>query len=154
MLKKLVPCYRHPDFEIQFFSNLSSSCLPPCVLQRGRNRHIIGKRNIWSKNRDEGNKNIYFFVDGFAVWRLSRNQFTPVWAEIVKNYPAWKQELLSPKNMYIGHQVSIWKIMGKTIIKESLLVTILVRALESNFSFNFAKMFLPYNCLMSNKKFI
>ena len=41
---------------------------------------------------------IFIFVWSLAVWRLSRNQFKPVWAETVKNYPAWKLELLSPQN--------------------------------------------------------
>ena len=58
---------------------------------------------------------IYFLSEGLAVWRLSRNQFKPVWAETVKNYPARKLELLSPRNRYICHQCGIWKIMGKAI---------------------------------------
>ena len=56
-----------------------------------------------------------FFFEGLAVWRLSRKQLKPVWAETVKNYPAQKLELLSPRNRYIGHQYGIWKIMGKAI---------------------------------------
>ena len=38
-----------------------------------------------------------FLVEGL----LSSNQFKPVLAETVKNYPARKLELLSPKNRYI-----------------------------------------------------
>ena len=44
---------------------------------------------------------------GLAVWRLSRNQFKPVLAETVKNYPEGKLELLSPQNRYIGHQYGV-----------------------------------------------
>ena len=56
-----------------------------------------------------------FLSEGLAVWRLSRNQFKPVWSKTVKNYPARKLELLSPQNRYISHQCGIWKIMGKAI---------------------------------------
>ena len=35
--------------------------------------------------------------EGLAAWRLSRNQFKPVWAETVENYPARKLEFLSPQ---------------------------------------------------------
>ena len=38
---------------------------------------------------------ISFLSEGLAIWRLSRNQFKPVWAE---TYPARKLELLSPQN--------------------------------------------------------
>ena len=48
-------------------------------------------------------------VEGLAVWRISRNQFKPVWAEIAKNYPARKLELHIPQNWFIG-QGGIWKI--------------------------------------------
>ena len=44
---------------------------------------------------------------GLDVWRLSRNQFQPVWAKTVENYPAQKLDLLSPQNRYIGHQGGI-----------------------------------------------
>ena len=58
---------------------------------------------------------ISFLSAGLAVWRLSRNQFKPVWAESVENYPSRKLELLIPHSSYIGHQCGVWKIMGKAI---------------------------------------
>ena len=70
--------------------------------------------------------------EGLAVWRLSRKQFKPVWAETVENYPERKQGLLIPQNRYIGHQGGIWNLMGKAIffVKVSLLIKVLVKALE------------------------
>ena len=58
---------------------------------------------------------ISFLVEGLAVWRMSRNQFEPVWAEIVKIYSAQKLELLIPQNRYIGHQGGTWKLKGTPI---------------------------------------
>ena len=52
---------------------------------------------------------ISFLVKGFTVLRLSINQFVPVWAETVKNYPIRKLELLRSQNRYIGHQCGILK---------------------------------------------
>ena len=35
-------------------------------------------------------------VESFSVWRISRNQFEPVWAEIAENYTSGKLEVLIP----------------------------------------------------------
>ena len=50
------------------------------------------------------------FVSGGCL--CSKKQFEPVWAEITKNYPLRKLELLTPQNAYIGHKVVIWQIKG------------------------------------------
>ena len=88
---------------------------------------------IFSPNILMIKKTLSFLSEGLAVWRLSRNQFKPVWAETVKNYPARKLELLIPQNRYIGHQCGIWKIMGKAIFFEKgfLLIKVHVKLLEA-----------------------
>ena len=53
---------------------------------------------------------ISFLVEGLAVWRISRNQFEPVWAETINIYSARKLEFLIPQNRYIGRQGGTWKI--------------------------------------------
>ena len=80
------------------FSALFNTYVYRRVLQRGRHHHIKGRRNIWSKNLDDGNNNIFFLSVALAVCRLSRIQFKPVWTGTVENYPAQKLELLSPQN--------------------------------------------------------
>ena len=88
-------------------------------------RHVSNSRNVWiclaSKNLhidifDQNLKKVWIFCvkqkylflsEGLAVWRLSRNQFKPVWEETVQYYPARKLELLSPQNRYISHQCGI-----------------------------------------------
>ena len=94
-----------------------------------RHHHIKARRNSWAKNLDDGNDNIYFCL---KIW-LFGNQFKPVWAETVEDYPARKLELFSPQNRYIGRQCGIWKIKGKAIflVKGSLLILVPVKALET-----------------------
>ena len=107
--------------------------LPLCVLHGGSHCLTFWRRNIQTKNLDDGNDNIFFLSEGLAVWRLSRNQFKPVWDETVKNYPARKQELLSSQNRNINHQCGILKIMGKAIffVEWSLLIKVPAKALEA-----------------------
>ena len=92
-----------------------------------RKKNFSVQKSWWWKQQ------YLLLVEGLAVWRLSRNQFKPVWAETIKNYPAWKLELLSSQNRYIGHQCGIWQIMGEAIffVKWSLLIKVLVKALDA-----------------------
>ena len=47
------------------FNSVEHLCLPPCVLQGKRHRNIKRRRNIWSKNHDDGKENIFFCL---KVW--------------------------------------------------------------------------------------
>ena len=126
-------CYPHQDFEIQFFSTLFNTYVyrrvsfTAVVIIISQEQEIFGSKILMMETT------ISFLSECLAVWRLSRNQFKPVWAETVKNYPARKLTLLSPQNRYIGHQRGIWKIMGKAIffVKESSLIKVLVKSLEA-----------------------
>ena len=73
----------------------------------------------------------FFFGEGLTVWGKSWNQFKPVKAETVENYPERKLELLSPTNRYIGHQGDIIKLLGQAIffVKGPLLIKILFQVL-------------------------
>ena len=51
-----------------------------------------------------------FLVESLTVWRISRNHFKPVRAEIVKNYPSQKLKFLILQNRYTCHQRVIWQI--------------------------------------------
>ena len=60
-VEKTKACFPHPDFEIPFYPTLFNTyVITQCVLQCGRHYHIKGRRNIWSKNLDEVNDNIFF----------------------------------------------------------------------------------------------
>ena len=50
-------------------------CLLPCVLQGGRHHHIKGRRNFWSNNLDDGNKNIFFCLKVWLIGRLAETSF-------------------------------------------------------------------------------
>ena len=101
MLKKP----RH-DFEIKFFSTRFNTYVYCRVSFRAVDIIISKDEEIFGPKILMMETTIFFLSD---AWRLSRNQFQPVWAETVENYPLWKLELLSPQNRYIGHKCGIWK---------------------------------------------
>ena len=75
-------------WDIIFFNSVLHLCLPPCVLQRGRHHHIKARRNMWSKNLDDGNDNIYFCLKIwlFGGWaETSLNQFEQELSKITLN---------------------------------------------------------------------
>ena len=91
-----------------FYTNLFKSYV---YLRMSSSSYLRKKQNVGPKIL------MTITTISFFGW-LSRNQFKPVWAETVKNYPARKLEFLSPQNRYMGHQGSIWKIMGKAIFSK------------------------------------
>ena len=64
-------------------------CLPLCVFQRGRHHHFKWRRNILTKNLDDVNDNIFFWLNVWVFWGCL-NQSNSIWAETVKNYPVRK----------------------------------------------------------------
>ena len=55
------------------------------------------------------------FLQNFLGSWMSRDQYWFCFIlcrKSIKNYPAQKLELLSPKNRYVSHQGGIWKING------------------------------------------
>ena len=97
-VEKTYACFPHQDFEIQFFqlclTHMSTAVCPSVRYTSSyqkKKKYLVQKSWWWKRQ-------YIFLSEGLAVWRLSRNQFKPVWAETVKNYPPWKLEFLSPKN--------------------------------------------------------
>ena len=80
-------------------------CLLPFVLQRGRHHHIKGRRNIGSKNLDDGNNNIFF------VWRFGclEAEQKPVETSLSRNcqiLPCTETRIACPPKQV--HRSSMW----------------------------------------------
>ena len=117
--KKPYACYAFKDSEIK--------CLQPPLFTHSCLCVFFSKAAlIKSKAKQIFNKTIlkivgthFFLVESLAVWRIIRNQFEPVWAEIAKNSLSRKLELLIPQNRYTCHQGVMWQIKGIPIDKVS-----------------------------------
>ena len=65
-------------------------------------------QNIFIKKILSNRRPIFLFwlINSLTVWRISRNQFGPVCAEIAENSPERKLEMLSSQNRYVDNYKS------------------------------------------------
>ena len=115
-IKKNQAYYPHQDFYILICSTLFNTNVYLFVSFRALNIVTSKDKEMFKpKILMMVKKNSLFLSGSLAVWRISRNQVRPVWAENVKNYSARKLELLCTHNRCTGHLGDIWKIIGKAI---------------------------------------
>ena len=107
MFKKTKAWYHHQDFLFEYFFVKKYDNDYLCVSFTAVVVVLLFDREIFGPKILIMETTISFLSEGLAVGRLSRNQFKPVLAETVKNYPVRKLEFLSPQSRYIGHQCGI-----------------------------------------------